>query len=67
MGRINLKKFRIDLNLKAKEIAKKTNISSSHYSNIENGINDPKWDYMNLFAETFNVDDKDVWVLFKKV
>lgn len=66
MSRKNLKKFRIDLNLKAKEVAEKTKISGSHYSNIENGSKDPSYDYMVLFAETFNIDEKDVWLLFKK-
>ena len=66
MGRINLKKFRIDLGLKSKEIAEKTYISRQHYSNIETGKVDPSHEYLEEFQKVFNVDDKDMWGLFKK-
>ena len=66
MRRLNLKKFRIDLNLKSKQMAEKTGISISHYSNIENGKKNPTYEYIEGFEKKFNVDEKDVWVLFKK-
>lgn len=62
--RKNLKKFRIDLGLKTKEIAEKLGISPSYYSLIENGRKDPTYGFMEKFGETFNYDD--MWELFKK-
>ena len=66
MGRINLKKFRIGLGLKSKEFAEKTNISKEHYSNIELGKSNPSYEYIETFEKVFNVDEKEVWGLFKK-
>lgn len=66
MRRINLKKFRIGLDLKSKEMAEATSISKEHYSNIELGKSDPSYEYIENFEKTFNVDVKDVWWLFKK-
>lgn len=66
MGRINLKKFRIGLGLKSKEMAEKTNISKEHYSNIELGKSDPSYEYIENFEKTFDVNVKEVWWLFKK-
>lgn len=66
LERINLKKFRIDKGLKSKEMAEKTGISKEHYSNIETGKKIPTSEYIDNFERIFNVDAKDVWVLFKK-
>lgn len=63
--RKNLKKFRIDLDLKTKEIAKKLGISPSYYSLIENGRKDPTYEFMEKFGKIFNYDD--MWELFKKM
>lgn len=66
MGRLNLKKFRIDLNLKSKQMAEKTGISKSHYSNIENGKKNPTYEYLEEFEKIFNIDEETLWWLFKK-
>lgn len=66
MGRLNLKKFRIELNLKSKQMAEKTGISRSHYSNIENGKKDPTYEYMGKFEKVFEVEESKMWGLFKK-
>lgn len=66
MKRLNLKKFRISLDLKSKQMADIMKLSKQHYSNIENGKKDPTYEFMEEFEKTFNVDVRDVWWLFKK-
>lgn len=66
MKRKNLKKFRIDMNLKSKEMAEKLGISLVHYSNIENGKVDPTFGFMEKFEEAFKNEYQDIWELFKK-
>ena len=66
MGRLNLKKFRIDLMLKSGQMAEKTGISRAHYSNIENGKRNPTYEYIEEFEKTFGVEESKVWGLFKK-
>lgn len=66
MRRINLKKLRIELDLKSQEMAEKLGISKQYYSNIENGRHNPSYEVIEVFEKVFNVDEKDVWGLFKK-
>lgn len=66
MGRVNLKKFRIERGLKSQEVAEKTGITRQHYSNIENGKRNPTYEFLSTFEKVFNIDERDVWVLFKK-
>lgn len=65
MDRVKLRMFRLEQGLKSKEMAAKTCISPSHYSNIENGVKNPTYEYMKDFEEIFNIDEKDMWGLFK--
>lgn len=64
MKRKNLKKFRIDLDLKSKDMAEKLGVSTSYYSNFENGKVEPSIEFAYKFQEVFGVDD--VMELFKK-
>ena len=58
MKRKNLKKFRIDLNLKSKEMAEKLELQPSTYSNIENGKKeDVSIGLAYKLVEVFGVDD----------
>lgn len=64
MKRKNLIKLRIDLGLKSKEMAEKLNITTTKYSNIENGKVNPSIDFAYKIQELFEVDD--VMELLKK-
>ena len=64
LRRKNLIKLRVELNLKAQEMAKKLGISRVHYSNIENGKVDPTYEFIEKAEKILGV--KDVWELFKK-
>jgi len=64
--RTNLKKFKIDLGLKSKEMAEKLEINSVHYSNIERGKSDPSFGLLQKFEEEFAGQYEDIWELFKK-
>lgn len=66
MGRINLKKFKIELGLNSTKMAEKVGISRQYYSNLENGKCDPSYELLEVFEKVFNLDAKDVWLLFKK-
>lgn len=60
-----LKKFRIDNNLKTKEMAKMLEMTVANYSNMENGRSNPTIGTILKFAEKFPEVD-DVLKLFKK-
>lgn len=66
MKRKNLKKFRIDLDLKSKEMSKKLGVNPTYYSNIENGRVNPNFEFMERFEKTFKNQYEDIWFLFKK-
>lgn len=66
MKRKNLKKFRIDLDLKSKDMAEILKINPTYYSNIENGRVDPSFDVAQRFGDIFRGKYDDYWVLFKK-
>lgn len=66
MKRKNLKKFRIDLDLKSKEMSEKLGVNPTYYSNIENGRVNPNFEFMERFEKTFNNQYEDIWFLFKK-
>lgn len=57
MKRKNLIKFRVDLGLKSGEMAEKLGVSTTKYSNIENGKVRPSIDFAYKIQEVFNVDD----------
>lgn len=67
--RINLIKFR-----KTREKGKNTityfaeqlGVTRQHYSNIENGLVDPSFKFMQRFAKVFEDEYQDIWELFKK-
>ena len=65
MKRKKLIKFRVDLGLKAKEVAEKLEISHVHYSNIETGKVNPTFGLMQKFEEVFKNQFDDIWELFK--
>lgn len=65
MKRKKLIKFRVDLGLKAKEVAEKLEISYVHYSNIERGKVNPTFGLMKKFEEVFENQFDDIWELFK--
>lgn len=58
-----LKKYRVDLGLKSKEMAEKLGIHSVTYSLIERGQQDPSFKLMRKFDEMFEVEN--LWELFK--
>ena len=53
----NLIKFRIDLGLSSKEMAKKLNLSQTAYSNLENGKKKPTIELAFTIQEVFGVDN----------
>lgn len=57
MKRKNLIKFRIDLGLKSKEMAAKLDITTTRYSNLENGKVAPSIGLLYKIQEVFGVDD----------
>ena len=64
LKRKNLIKFRIDKNLKSKEMAEKLSMTTTKYSNIENGKVEPSLEILYKMQEVFGVDD--VLELMKK-
>lgn len=66
LGRINLKKFKIEQGLNSTEMAEKVGITRQHYSNLECGKCNPSYELLEAFEKVFNLDAKDVWLLFKK-
>ncbi len=64
--RTNLKKFKIDMGLKSKEMAEKLDITYVHYSNIESGKADPSFGLLEKFEKEFEGKYEDIWELFKK-
>ncbi len=57
LKRKNLIKLRIDLGLKSKEMAEKLGITTTKYSNIENGKVKPSIDFAYKIQEVFDVED----------
>lgn len=57
MKRKNLIKLRVDLGLKSKEMAEKLGITTTKYSNIENGKVSPSIELAYKLQELFDVDD----------
>lgn len=57
LKRKNLIKLRVDLGLKSKEMAEKLGISTTKYSNIENGKVKPSIDFAYKIQELFDVED----------
>ena len=65
MKRKNLVKFRIDMGYKSKDMADKLGITTTKYSNLENGKVEPSLDFIYKFQEIFDVED--VLELFRKL
>ena len=56
LKRKNLIKFRIDKDLKSKEMAKRLGLTTSYYSNLENGkIINPKTNIVYQLEEAFGI------------
>lgn len=69
MKRKNLKRLRIDLDLKQKDFAEKLKVSNSYYCDIENGKRDPSFGFMvdfEKFCDKEGIIIEDIWRLFKK-
>ena len=49
--------WRIENNLKQKDIIKKLGVSSGYYSNLEKGRVDPSFKLLVKFKEIFEIDD----------
>lgn len=64
MKRENLKTFRRSQGLTQDEMAKKLEISLSHYKNIELGTYDPSFKLVKKFSEVFGDQVKDIWDIF---
>lgn len=62
--RFNLKVFREKHGLTQEEMAVKLQVSKSHYVNIERGVYDPSYEFLERFSKVFELDD--IWHLFKK-
>ena len=65
MKRKNLMKFRIDMGYKSKDMADKLGITTTKYSNIENGRVEPSLEFVYKFQGIFDVED--VLELFRKL
>lgn len=57
LKRKNLIKLRVDLGLKSKDMADKLGVSTTKYSNIENGKVKPSIDFAYKIQKVFDVDD----------
>lgn len=64
MAREILKEFRKSKGLTQAEIAKKLDISLSHYKGIEGGLQDPSFKTLCIFYEVFGDEYEDIWKLF---
>lgn len=56
--------WRIEKDLKQREVAKALGVTSSHYSNIERGIVDPSYELLMRFRAQYPITDI-LW-LFEK-
>lgn len=67
--RINLIKFRKTRGKGKNTItyfAEQLEVTRQHYSNIENGLVDPSFKFMQRFTKVFEGEYQDIWELFKK-
>lgn len=67
--RINLIKFRKTRGKGRNTInyfAEQLGVTRQHYSNIENGLVDPSFKFMQRFSKVFEDEYQDIWELFKK-
>lgn len=64
MAREELKDFRRGNGLTQAEMAKKLDISLSHYKGIEGGSQDPSFKMLCKFYEVFKDQYNDIWALF---
>lgn len=64
MERTELREFRRSKGLTQPEMAKKLDISLSHYKGIEYGRQDPSFKTLCKFYEVFKDEYADIWKLF---
>lgn len=60
MKRIGLKVFRIRQGLTQKQMAEKLGISESHYSGIEQGVQNPSYTVIESFTKVFGAENVKV-------
>lgn len=60
MKRIGLKVFRIRKGLTQKQMAEKLGISESHYSGIEQGVQNPSYTVIESFTKVFGAENVKV-------
>lgn len=60
MKRTGLKIFRIRQGLTQKQMAKKLGISESHYSGIEQGVQNPSYTVIESFTKAFGAENVKV-------
>ena len=60
MKRIGLKVFRIRKGLTQKQMAEKLGISESHYSGIEQGVQNPSYTVIESFTKAFGAENVKV-------
>ena len=69
LKRKNLIKLRIELGMKSQDMAEQLGVSRVHYSNIENGKNDPTFGFIERLEKLCTgkgIVVEDIWELFKK-
>ena len=64
--RKNLRLFRMQQGLLSKEMAEKLGVNPGYYSNVENGLIDPSFEFIEKFGNMFRGQYEDFWYLFKK-
>lgn len=66
MKRFNLALFRMRQGLTQGQMAKKLEISVSHYVGMENGFADPSYKTLCKFKDAFKDQAQDIFEIFKK-
>ena len=67
MSRNNLYMFRCEQRLTKKAMAKKTGVSRTTYSLIENGERDGSQEFWDTLQTEFNIPDSKMFNLMKKI
>ena len=65
MARHNLYMFRCDKKLTRREMASRTGVSRTTYSNIENGKRDGSQEFWRNLQYEFSIEDSEMWGLQK--
>ena len=63
--RLNLKQFRVGMNLTQAEFAEKMGVTRSRYQQVESGVRFGEWDFWKRLQDAFCIPDEKMWRLMR--